>query len=310
MKKAKFELMPKDLDEAVLWTIAWFMVLNYVPTLEEIECFLLGMKADLFQIEHALDKNINISNSTSGNKKYYYLNDFKDLVNYRFYQEKISQKLWAKVKRSAKIFARSPNLQFVGVGNTLAFGCPDKNSDIDLFVTTKKNYIWSGRFALTFSLHWRGLRRHDKKIAEKFCLSFFANENKLNFAELTYKNDIYLAFWILTLVPIFDAKNFYGQFLTENLWALDFFPNYKPAYHNSIRSRSFIDKCFYFLGCLLFNQITEKLLKLWLCKRAKKKNEKSTKKASIVISDEMLKFHEYDARKDFLNDWKKIIKKY
>ena len=44
----------------------------------------------------------------------------------------------------------------------------------------------------------------------------------MNFREIKIKNDIYLAYWLKTLKPLFGKKT-YDRLLSENVWVEDFF---------------------------------------------------------------------------------------
>jgi hypothetical protein len=88
-----------------------------------------------------------------------------------------------------------------------------KDSDIDLFIITKNNRIWTTRICFTLILTLLGQRKTTKKHAGKFCLSFFITENYLNLENIAIKNDIYLKYWIESLVPIINKNNAFEKFI-------------------------------------------------------------------------------------------------
>ena len=92
----------------------------------------------------------------------------------------------------------------------------NENSDIDLFIITKNNRIWTSRIFLTLILSLLGQRKTAKKHAGKFCLSFFITENHLRLEDIAIKDDIYLRYWIETLVPIVNKNNIFERFIEEN----------------------------------------------------------------------------------------------
>ena len=52
------------------------------------------------------------------------------------------------------------------------------------------------------------------------CLSFYATDSNLNLEKLQMSNysDIYLVYWILQLIPIYDPDNLYDKFLQPKDW--------------------------------------------------------------------------------------------
>ena len=94
-----------------------------------------------------------------------------------------------------------------------------KGSDIDLFIITQKNRIWTVRLLTTLYFSLIRLRKIRKKHAGKFCLSFFITENAINFESIAIQNDIYLYHWILYMKPIINKKDTYMKFIEANsLW--------------------------------------------------------------------------------------------
>ena len=93
-----------------------------------------------------------------------------------------------------------------------------KDSDIDLFVITQKNRLWTVRIIITFIFALFRERKTSTKHAGKFCLSFFITEETLDFSSIAIEQDIYLAYWIETLVPIYDKNQCLKNFRAANNW--------------------------------------------------------------------------------------------
>ena len=91
-----------------------------------------------------------------------------------------------------------------------------KDSDIDLFVITKPNRLWTARIFLTLALSILGQRKTATQHAGKFCLSFFISEKNLSLENIALENDIYLSYWIQTLKPILNRRRVFERFLEEN----------------------------------------------------------------------------------------------
>lgn len=132
-----------------------------------------------------------------------------------------SHHIWSKkyLKKAHKwlpFFRFLPGVRAVAVCNTVALGTADKNSDIDLFIITASGKLWTARIFCTLFCQILRIRRHHKKVAGRFCLSFFVTENFLDFEKIAIEpRDPYLAFWISSLIPIF-GKEVFKKILEKN----------------------------------------------------------------------------------------------
>lgn len=193
----------------------------------------------------------------------------------------------------------------VAVCNNLSFGKVDERSDIDLFIVARSGRLFIVRSLVTAALHVLGVRRHGKAVAGRFCLSFFVDDSRLDLSDLALEKDIYLAFWIKSLLPILD-DGLASEFFEANLWAKGYFEReeyFKSDYSRKIDSRSGVKK---FLEKVLvgrFGNKIENFLMSWQLERAKKKAEKVETESSFVIDRNILKFHNFDRRKLYRARW-------
>jgi len=153
-------------------------------------------------------------------------------------------------------------------------------------------------------------RKTSKHHAWKFCLSFFITEKWLDFKNIALENDIYLSYWIQTLVPIVDENNTFEKFQTANSdltplsilswqerWGYTCSPF--PLAGERIQDRSVVQKNTLFREFLTKLWDTcEKILKKIFLPRTKKSFQKLWKPFWVIISDDMLKFHDKDRRKE------------
>ncbi|MBD3361156.1 hypothetical protein GF366_05150 [Candidatus Peregrinibacteria bacterium] len=222
--------------------------------------------------------------------------------------QEIETKLWAKTKRYVRFLQAVPFLKMVAVCNNLAFGKVNKKSDIDLFIVAKKNRLFIVRSFVTLFLQILGVRRHHKNIKARFCLSFFIDEENLDLSKIAIKNDIYLAYWIKTMIPIIE-RNVFKNFLEKNKWAEYYFEDKKEFWNNEykiLKKSKFLNfsrKIFEIILNRKFGDFIEKSLKKWQIKRAKKKIIYAGDKSSIIVSDHILKFHNIDRRREYRRLW-------
>ncbi len=228
-----------------------------------------------------------------------------DNVNNR---EKLKQYLWVKeipgeyeqsllekVAKYTSLFQRIPWVSCICICNSLAMNACHKWSDIDLFVITRKNRLWTARIFMTLLLTLIWQKKTAKNHAWKFCLSFFITEDNLNLQEIAIENDIYLKYWIETLRPILNRNRSYQKFMQENSSWLNLEKTSFPKNISPFHMRGF------FLIRYLWN-LLELSLKTLFLPRTKKSFQKLWKPFWIVISDTMLKFHNKDKRREIRDE--------
>lgn len=242
---------------------------------------------------------------------YYFLKGRNKIVQIRQNREKYAKKLWKKTYFYLRFLKIVPFLKMVAVCNTLAFNHPEKESDIDLFIITKKKRIWTTRLLTTFLLQILGVRRYGKKVSARFCLSFWCTEEAINLEKIQIKpQDPYLAFWCLTLKPILD-NNLHQKFLNENQkWIKSQYNlNFNPPKKNF--PKTFQSNFIAQVGELILKNgignFLEKKIKAKLEPRSQSKAQKAGPEASIIISDQMLKFHNKDKRSEIYKKWRKKL---
>jgi hypothetical protein len=225
----------------------------------------------------------------------------KDLTSYEIHLLQTGKGKWnintatqkhiERIQKYSWFFRLIPGIKAVFFCNTTAFRSADDSSDIDLFIVCQNESLWTTRMLLTFCLHILGVRRHGKKVAGRFCLSFFATEQgayNLKDLEIVPGNDVYLAFWTATLECVIAEKGFLERFQKHNDWIQKYNVHFTqqttpllPLFHS-----------------LYFINIIEKIVKKIFMPQTKKKAAALKDVQGTIISDSYLKFHNNDIRWD------------
>ncbi len=222
--------------------------------------------------------------------------------------KEIEKKLWRRVNRFCFIFRICPFVRMISVCNNLAFGNVDERSDIDVFVVAKKGRLFMVRTFLTFFLHIFGVRRYGKKISGRFCLSFFIDDSFLDLSSVAIKNDVYLAYWLKSMLPVVDDGVSF-DLVRANLWAREFFVNEKSfeiSLEKVCRKKSFVKKVLEFVFGGAIGDFFEEKLKSWQILRAEKKMDRLMEKSGLMIAQNVLKFHNVDRRREYRDKWTKL----
>lgn len=208
-----------------------------------------------------------------------------------------------------------PFVRAIFICNTVAFGWPRPESDIDVLIVVRHGRLWLTRFLVTTVVSLLGKRRHGRYISNRICLSFYLVDTALNLGKTTLPGgDIYLAYWVAHLHPLFDSGGLARAMHTANPWAranlrqmpLDDQMHPDGAVQPTRRSQFIQTKGEKILSGRIGNQLETWTRRSQQWKMARNKNSlQNEPDTRVVISDEMLKFHENDRRALYRAEWEK-----
>ena len=245
---------------------------------------------------------------------------FQNLFNINKYPTLINISFIEKTKNYLKFIKWIPWLKMIWISNSVSMNCNNENSDIDLFIITKKNRLWIVRIIITLIFSVLMVRKTKNKHKKRFCLSFFTTTLGMDFSTFALKNDIYLYFWIIYMKPILDYDNTYQKFLDDNSSWIDLL-EYKNIiknnknyiyYKNEVSLPNWVKnkiKSYFYYPILKLKEKILNLIDLILKKIflpiTIKHNNLIWNPYWIIINDEILKFHNNDIRKNIKKelDW-------
>ncbi len=297
-----------DLIRSTMDTIRFFDLFDFPLMPEEIMDYLYKYSKPLHIKEmRATLKHLAITGKLAEIKGYFVLPGREPLAETRKARKFIAEKFWNRTKLYGTYMRQVPFTKMIAVCNNLSYNNPSESSDIDLFIVVKPGRMWLARFFITLILHFFGVRRYGGKVAGRFCLSFFVTSDKTHMSEFELEGeDPYLAYWAKNLRPIFGEKD-YLIFQNQNReWLAKYGLSFDDAYKKHMYHyeegpvKKFSE---WFLGGFLGNQF-EKLLKLTLKKKTLRSMSNLGVNANVIVTDEILKFHNYDRRQEYLERWK------
>jgi hypothetical protein len=200
--------------------------------------------------------------------------------------------LWNKVQKYQFLFESLPFVKQIAVCNSLAFGVVDNKSDIDLLVILEPKRFFTSRFIMTALFQVFGIRRHAKKIAGRFCLSFFIADNKLDLNRFNLEqHDYYFYFWTRKLVFLFNNPVTVEDFKTANQVESDFLIKFG---FKKNKLAKFIESILN-MGCFDY---LEAFMQKWQLSRARQKNALLGNPEGVFLEPGVLKFHVKDKRQE------------
>lgn len=297
------------MEKSILFAIAYFDIMDYPLAVTEIWKWLYfpvdnpaaeGLRPSLSEILKILEDGQLIKSLVENQRGFYFLKNREDLVATRQERYILAEKKIRKAKLAAKFFRLIPGVKMVALCNSLAWTNAREESDIDFFIVTARNKIWTARFLTAGFLQLLGLRPSKNKTRDKICLSFFVDEDSLDLESLALDQpDVYLIYWIAQLVPLYDRGGIYQKFWQVNAWVKDFLPN---AFKRDAMITAEKERPAGKAGA------AEKFFR-WLQMKILPKNLKETanRDSRVVITDRILKFHVNDRREEYKQEWIKRI---
>jgi hypothetical protein len=295
-----------ELDKRILKTLIYFDLFNFPLTSWEIWKWLLNdtgqkvFQVELLEVIQALEQGEYLKNKLTFRKGFYYLRGRDRIVEERLDKYIYAWQKFRIVRRVAGLLKMIPFIKLIAVCNDLAYFNAPEESDLDFFIITAKNRIWTTRFAAVLLTKLFGLRPSPKSKKNKICLSVYVSEDKLNLEDLKISaDDLHFAYWLENLIPVYDSGGYYQKLREANIWIGNYLPQ-RIAYDSNFRQRvneggfcRFIKK----LSRYLVLNADEKIYR-WYQKRkfSEKIKELLNLDTRVVVNDNILKFHTNDNR--------------
>lgn len=294
---------PKNMTvkQAVLATLAYFDLFGVPLTRSEISEHLFFIEPD----EEKIDIYLRESPLIQLNEGYFSLGGDKDFYDRFFEKQNRALKYWKKVRRFYWFFSLCPFIELICVCNSLPIYAVEENSDIDLFIVTKKNRLFLARIFISLISSLLRIRRHGNKISERFCLSFYVTEENMDMKKVALEPyDIYLAYWLKTMEPISGNYEVYQKLIDLNRpWLNEYFKKIQEHKRYFRKPTASSAKWKERLERWINKDEWEEKTKKSQLRRAKEKYLMLQDKSGTILSDTVLKFHNRDERADFRKEW-------
>ncbi len=209
----------KRIKNQIEQIIKYFSNFNYVPTVDEIHQFFPQTISKDTLGEYCIRmKNLEFR--------------IKNFEQERRKRKLISEQKINKIKTYIHILKKFPQIKLIGLSGTVAMNNAQENDDIDLFIITAANRLWTGRLIVTLLAIVMGLKRKRHKTnsvphvpchKNRVCLNLFFDESDLQVPK--YKQTGYVGHEVLQMKPLINKDQIYEWFLKANEWVLGMFSN-------------------------------------------------------------------------------------
>jgi hypothetical protein len=297
---------PTDLEAAIFRTVAWFSLFSYpLTTFETWKWMMSEQPFALADVDEALAESAWLSERLAREGAFIGVHGapLAEQISERQTRFLDAVRKFAKLKRATRWFSALPSVRAVAACNTLAWHHTTAESDIDLFILVKPGTIWATRLLLVTPFALLGRRPTTEAVAQDpFCFSFFVTSERLCLERLQLSGgDPYLAMWTRSIVPVFDRDNAFAAFAAQNGWAKREVPHASlHARHEELSAR---ETPGIVPGITAFEPVAKRVQSRRLPVQLK---HMANRDSRVIVTDEMLKFHENDRREFYRERWKEI----
>lgn len=200
--------------------LRYFRQFDYIPTVEEIFTF-FPRKITKKELKDHIER---LNKDT--------LREYPRKIKKQIEKSKETEKKIKKVMPYVHFLSRLAQVQLVGLSGTAAMMSTKEGDDIDFFIITTKNRLWTARFLANIAAWFYGLKRKPKArhAKDKVCLNMFFDEKSLEVPK--FKQNLYVAHEVVQMKPIINKNRVHETFLKANRWVIDYFPNSKLKIFN------------------------------------------------------------------------------
>lgn len=290
--------MPLKLKNAVLQTLIYSDVFQYPLNLFEIHQRLIGTKASVSEVNGYLQRQ----NCLKHAEGYFFLEGRRILVKLRKYKEKVSTDKIFLAERFSHIMSKIPSVEFIGLTGGVAANNSSVGDDIDFLIVTSPKLLWITRFACTLIAEIFGQRRRpdDQFVGNKICLNMYLAANHLEIP--VHKRNLFSAYEILQMKPMFDRRGVHRKFLAENDWLLGYLPNFRIDGDKVAEKKTDNRKLFTVMKKIL-ERLEPYFMKLQMYYMRKRRTNE-------VVNDRCIFFHPKDLEKETLDKFRSRCMKY
>lgn len=205
----------RDQEIAVLRSVVYASLFDYPLTLSQLEVSLVGVRAGADTIASWWRSSELLQSAIECRDGWYFPAGRADLITTRARRETLSRDLLERDRGMLSLVSRMPFVRMVALSGSLAHLNAEGSADLDLFVITAPNRVWSVTLATLVIARLLGWRK-------RLCLNYVVSERAMEVAP----RDLFSANQIIHLRPIIGERVF-ARFVKANNFVHEFYPNFE-----------------------------------------------------------------------------------
>ncbi len=270
-------------ERAVIAPLVYSALFSFPLTLHEVARYCHG-KISVGECQRIL---LSLAPEVQQKDGYFFLKGNEQFVSLRKNGTVYAERKYQAALRIVSLFRHIPSVKFIGLSGTVANGSAKKSDDVDLFIITQQNTLFTTRSIMLFMLQLLGKRRRrlDPVGQDTVCLNMFLDDTVLQFS--SDRQDLYTAREITQMTPLYDRDNTQRDFWRQNNWLVSHLPNALPrkaVYEKQSGAGGFS----VILLRLFYNPVIESLLRWYQMRRIIKHTTSETVRTGFLA------FHTHD----------------
>lgn len=205
-----------DIKQAIIKVLNYFDLFKFPLTEKEIRTY-ITCSATSSTIKTNLDQLLK-EGIIHQIEDCYLLHPKKEWVTRKKKGFSNAQKRMRRAHLVSNVIMSFPFVRMVAISGSLSKGYADEYSDIDFFIVTQSNNLWTCRTLL----HLLKKLTFLVNLQHSFCMNYFIADEHLEIEEKNYFTAIELS----TLIPV-KGHAYYNKLLEKNNWINRFLPNYQ-----------------------------------------------------------------------------------
>lgn len=201
----------------MLRAVTYASLFDYPLSPEQVRSSLPGVRATIEQIVAWWKASSLLQTAIDYRDGYFFPAGRGDLLRTRTHRESVSRDLLKRDGRILAFIARTPFVRMVALSGSLAHLNADSTADLDLFVITAPNRVWSVTVFLLVMAKLRGWR-------QRLCLNYIVSEHAMQ----VEPRDLFSANQVIHLRPL-CGEDVYDRFVKSNAFVRDFYPNFETG---------------------------------------------------------------------------------
>lgn len=306
--------------DSILKTICYFDLLDYPLTATEIWRWYYvspsasQMTPSLQEIAIALETDSRLQKLLIRREGFYCLTGREKIITQRKFRNSAVDKQMRIAFFWTKVFRLIPWVRMVAVASSLPLGNVKEKSDIDFFIVCSKGHVWITRFLLVGLLKLSRQRPSSQQTKNKICLSYYVTSEALSLqtAQLG-REDIVFTHYVAGFLPLYDAGGVYDAWYQANSWYRYFLPN--MGQHGTaftVENPPWLTlwhRLFLILIAPFYNSLTRDwYTRMQLQILPDRLKSLANIDGRVIITENVLKFHDKDNRLPMKNLWQAKIK--
>ncbi len=217
--------------KSIASALSYFAFFSYPPTLAEIATFYLR-NATILEVRHEMGELVKhahvVQRATLNGIRYAYKDNEHFFATYNSrYRLSLTKMRGLRLQLYIELLSFIPSIAMVAISGSLAMMNAVREDDVDFFIITAPNRMWSARFWAVGLSKLLGIHRSRgiDDPSNKVCLNLFFDMKELVVPKK--KQHSYVAHEILQMKQLVNKGRVFEQFLAANKWVSKIYPNSK-----------------------------------------------------------------------------------